>query len=173
VRGVLSLVLFLAASFNSAAARSEPSGAENAIRKLLDDQVAAWNRGDVVTFMEGYWKSSQTTFSGASGVLRGWHAVLERYRRQYPDRAAMGKLMFSNLEISLLAPDAALVLGHWRLERAQDRPSGVFTLVLRKLPEGWRIVHDHTSVVVRSPELEVRSSIFFGPLVAIGAQGTF
>jgi ketosteroid isomerase-like protein len=147
VRRVLSLVLFLAAGFNSAAAQSEPSGAETAIRKVLGDQVAAWNGGDVVAFMEGYWKSPQTTFSGASGVLRGWQAVLERYHRQYPDRAAMGRLSFSDLEISLLAPDAALVLGHWQLERAQDHPSGVFTLVLRKLPEGWRIVHDHTSVV--------------------------
>jgi ketosteroid isomerase-like protein len=156
VRGVLSLVLFLAAPFNSAAARSEPADADTAIRKLLDDQVAAWNRGDVVAFMEGYWKSPQTTFSGGSGVLRGWQAVLERYRCQYPDRAAMGRLLFSDLEISLLAPNAALVLGHWQLERAQDRPGGVFTLVLRKLPEGWRIVHDHTSVVVRSPGSEVQ-----------------
>jgi len=173
VRQGWALILFLAASLNPAVTRSEPADADTAIRKLLDDQVAAWNRGDVVAFMEGYWKSPQTTFSGASGVLRGWQAVLERYRRQYPDRAAMGRLSFSDLEISLLAPNAALVLGHWQLEHAQDRPSGVFTLVLRKLPEGWRIVHDHTSVVVRSPESAVRSSVLFGPLVAIGAQGTF
>ncbi|HEY4580254.1 MAG TPA: DUF4440 domain-containing protein, partial [Candidatus Acidoferrales bacterium] len=93
----------------------------------------------------GYWKSEQTAFVGASGVFRGWRALRERYRRSYPDRAAMGKLAFSDLEITVLAPDAVLVLGRWQLERASDHPGGLFTLVARKFPEGWRIVHDHTS----------------------------
>ena len=85
---------------------------------------------------------------GANGVERGWQAVRDRYRRRYPDRAAMGHLTFSNLEITVLAPRAALVFGRWRLQRAKDHPGGVFTLVFRKFPEGWKIINDHTSVVV-------------------------
>jgi uncharacterized GH25 family protein len=118
-----------------------------AVRDLLEAQVVAWNRGDIDGFMEGYWRSEQLTFAGANGVTRGWQAVLERYRRNYPDRSAMGRLRFSNLEVTELSSDAVLVLGRWRLEREQDAPGGTFTLVARRLPatEGWRIVHDHTS----------------------------
>lgn len=118
-----------------------------AIRTVLATQVAEWNRGDINAFMEGYWNSSQTEFVGANGILRGWKPVLERYRKQYPDRASMGHLTFSGLEVNALAPDAALVVGHWQLKRQSDTPGGVFTLVLKKFPEGWRIINDHTSQI--------------------------
>lgn len=116
-----------------------------AVRRVLEEQAAAWNRGDIEAFVEGYWKSDRLTFSGSGGVTRGWDGLLERYRRSYPTRAAMGTLRFSDLEITPLAPDAALVLGRWRLDREKDAPGGSFTLVMRKLSEGWRVVHDHTS----------------------------
>ncbi len=131
----------------SAVAAAESGNAEAEIRAVLDAQAQAWNRGDVDAFMEGYWKSEKTEFVGSEGLFRGWQAVLERYHKAYPGRQAMGRLTFSGLEITLLAPDAALVLGNWQLEREHDRPGGVFTLVFRKFPEGWRIIHDHTSVV--------------------------
>jgi ketosteroid isomerase-like protein len=118
---------------------------QEAIRALLTAQVSDWNRGDVRAFMQGYWSSPKTEFVGSNGILRGWRTVLERYRKQYPDRAAMGHLSFSGLEINALAPDAALVVGHWQLKRQSDAPGGVFTLVLKKFPEGWRIINDHTS----------------------------
>jgi len=124
-----------------------PTAREAAIRAVLEAQVAAWNNGELDGFMKGYWNSPATTFAGAAGLKRGWQAVLERYRHDYPDRQVMGKLEFSALEVTVLAPDAALVIGRWRLERAHDRPGGVFTLVFRKFPDGWRIIHDHTSVV--------------------------
>ncbi len=95
--------------------------------------------------MAGYWKSDETEFVGASGALRGWQAVLDRYRRTYPDRKAMGELTFSDLEIHVLSADAVYIVGRWQLEREKDRPGGVFTLIARRFPEGWRIVHDHTS----------------------------
>lgn len=120
---------------------------ETALRSLLSAQAAAWNRGDIEGFMQGYWKSERTTFASSSGILRGWQALLNRYRHSYPDRAAMGRLEFSDLEITPLGPDAALVLGRWGLAREKDSPGGVFTLVARRFPEGWRIVHDHTSAV--------------------------
>ncbi|HEV2379719.1 MAG TPA: DUF4440 domain-containing protein [Terriglobia bacterium] len=132
-----------ASTREAAAAKAE----RIAIRTVLATQVAEWNRGDINAFMEGYWNSSQTEFVGADGILRVWKPVLERYRKQYPDRAAMGHLTFSALEINMLAPDAALVVGHWQLKRQSDNPGGVFTLVLKKFSEGWRIINDHTSQV--------------------------
>lgn len=124
----------------------QPRASEQvAIRALLETQAAAWNKGDIEGFMAGYWKSDQTEFVGANGIVRGWQAVLDRYRRSYPDRQAMGRLTFSDLEIAVLSQDAAYIVGQYQLEREKDRPAGVFTLVARKFPEGWRIVHDHTS----------------------------
>jgi ketosteroid isomerase-like protein len=137
----LVLVIYVLA----APLRSAAYDATAEIRSVLDGQVAAWNRGDVARFMEGYWQSSKTEFVSSSGVLRGWDTVLERYRRAYPDRQAMGQLTFSDLRITILCPDTALILGYWRLRREHDQPHGVFTLIARKLPEGWRIVNDHTS----------------------------
>lgn len=122
-------------------------GPEGAIREVLDKQVAAWNRGDIDGFMEGYWKSEKLTFVTASGISRGWENVIQRYRRGYPDRKAMGTLSFSDLEITVLSRDSAMVLGHWQLQRDADQPEGHFTLVLRKFAEGWRVVHDHTTAL--------------------------
>jgi L-asparaginase / beta-aspartyl-peptidase len=115
------------------------------IRGVLNAQVEAWNRGDVDAFLDGYWRSPDVTFSGTSGVTRGWDGVLARYKKNYADRAAMGKLDFSGLEIRFLGPDAALVLGKWHLAREKGDIGGVFSLVWQRFPEGWKIVHDHTS----------------------------
>ena len=122
-------------------------GAKEALHDLLAEQVAAWNRGDVAGFMRGYWKSEETTFSGSSGVSRGWQALLDRYRKNYSTPAIMGHLEFSDLEITELGSGAALILGRWHLERESGPIGGVFTLVARRFPEGWRIIHDHTSEV--------------------------
>lgn len=120
---------------------------EAAIRKVLQDQQEAWNRGDVDAFLTGYWHSPELTFSGSSGVSRGWDCVLARYKKSYPDRAAMGQLDFSGLEFRLLDPDAALVLGRWHLKRESGDVGGVFSLVWQRFPDGWKIIHDHTSAV--------------------------
>lgn len=128
-------------------AAAAPSGAEAPIRELLAKQQAAWNAGDVDTFLLGYWNSDQLTFSSSGGITRGFAGVRERYKKSYPDREAMGKLDFSGVEVRALGHDAALVLGHWHLERRKGEVGGVFSLVFQRFPEGWRIVHDHTSVV--------------------------
>ncbi|HLY61076.1 MAG TPA: nuclear transport factor 2 family protein [Terriglobia bacterium] len=120
-------------------------GAEKAIRGVMDAQVEAWNRGDVDAFMKGYWNSEATEFVGSNGIVRGWQGVLERYRKSYPDRRAMGTLTFSDLEVTVLSSSTALVVGKFHLVRESDHPEGVFTLVFRKFPEGWRIINDHTS----------------------------
>ncbi|MGA2095340.1 MAG: nuclear transport factor 2 family protein [Candidatus Acidiferrum sp.] len=120
-----------------------------AITRVLNAQQAAWNLGDVNAFLEGYWHSPDLTFSGSSGVARGWDGVLARYKKNYPDRAAMGHLDFSELEFHWLGPDAALVLGHWHLKRDNGDIGGVFSLVWQRFPDGWKIIHDHTSAVDR------------------------
>jgi uncharacterized protein (TIGR02246 family) len=126
---------------------SDRQADRSAIRAVLNAQQEAWNCGDIDAFLTGYWHSPDLTFSGSSGISRGWDAVLARYKKNYPDRSAMGTLDFSNLEFRFLGPDAALVLGHWHLKRKKDEPGGVFSLVLQRFPEGWRIIHDHTSAV--------------------------
>ena len=115
------------------------------IRAVLRAQQYAWNRGDIDGFMNGYAHSKSTTFVSEDQVRRGWETVRDRYKKKYPDRAKMGALSFSNVEITPLSADAAIVLGRWQLKRAQDQPHGCFTLIFRKTTEGWRIVHDHTS----------------------------
>lgn len=115
------------------------------IRAVLRAQQDAWNHGDIDGFMKGYARSRSTTLVSEDTVRRGWETVRERYREKYSDRAKMGILTFSALEIVPLSPDSAMALGRWKLQRANDRPHGRFTLIFRRLPEGWRIVHDHTS----------------------------
>jgi uncharacterized protein (TIGR02246 family) len=115
------------------------------IQSVLHAQQDAWNRGDIDGFMNGYARSASTVFVSEDEVRRGWETVRDRYRVKYSDRAKMGTLSFSDIEVTMLSPDAAVVLGRWRLKRANDEPHGRFTLIFKRLSEGWRIVHDHTS----------------------------
>jgi uncharacterized protein (TIGR02246 family) len=118
-----------------------------AIQAVLTAQQVAWNKGDIPKFMDGYWNSPELTFAGGKGFTRGWAPVLARYQKSYADQAAMGKLDFSELEIRPLGPDAALVLGRWHLQRQAGDIGGIFTLVFQKFPQGWRIIHDHTTQI--------------------------
>ena len=146
-----SLLIFLCFALNQTFTPAAPGDDSpratdrHAIEAVLTAQQQAWNRGNVEAFLDGYWRSPELTFSGSSGISRGWDNVLSRYKKNYPDRAAMGTLDFSNLEFRFLGPDAALVLGRWHLRREKDELGGVFSLVWQRFPEGWRIIHDHTS----------------------------
>jgi uncharacterized protein (TIGR02246 family) len=115
------------------------------IRAVIQAQQEAWNRGDIEGFMNGYARSDSTIFVSGDDVTRGWQTVHDRYKTKYSDREKMGMLTFSNLEITPLGSDAAVVLGQWKLDRKQDQPHGRFTLIFRHSADGWRIVHDHTS----------------------------
>jgi ketosteroid isomerase-like protein len=115
------------------------------IRKVLVDQIKAWNDGSVEGYMKGYWNSDSTTFVSGGSVTRGYRNVLARYRKSYDTRERMGKLEFSELVIRTIAPHIAIATGAWQLTRSNDNPGGRFTLILEKKPEGWRIVYDHTS----------------------------
>lgn len=138
---LLTLVLTAAAAITMAAQNKEEAAA---IRKVMDDQAAAWNRGDISEFMKGYWNSDKLVFV-SSRVTRGWQPTLDNYKKSYPTKEMMGTLTFSELEITVLSKDAAVVLGSWSLAREKDNPKGKFTLIFRKFKEGWRIVHDHTT----------------------------
>jgi uncharacterized protein (TIGR02246 family) len=134
----------LVATFVRAAPEQSPKPVAE-IQSVLREQQEAWNRGDIDGFMNGYARSPSTVFVSGDEVRRGWETVRERYRQKYSDHAKMGTLTFSDIEITPLSADAAVVLGRWRLKRATDDPHGRFTLIFKRLPEGWRIVHDHTS----------------------------
>jgi ketosteroid isomerase-like protein len=146
----LLFALFLTGLHTQAEAPSSSAAAPDekaAIERVLRWQQDAWNRGSLETFMAGYWNSPHLTFFSGAKQQEGWQAALDRYRATYagPGRA-MGKLDFSALRIEMLGADAAYVRGAWQLTMPDGKtPSGLFTLIFRKLPEGWKIVHDHSS----------------------------
>ncbi len=138
---VLTLIVLALAA--TAFGRGNPSP-ESEIRAVLDAQQAAWNRGDIEGFMAYYWKSDDLTFQSGNARTRGWADVLARYKKNYPPDT-MGVLAFSDLAVQALGLDAAFVLGRFKLDRGGSPAEGVFTLILKRTREGWRIVHDHTS----------------------------
>src|SRR5262249_37252590 len=118
-----------------------------AVQRVLAGQQDAWNRRDLEAFMSAYWNSLQLTFfSGAKKTL-GWQSTLDRYRQTYQVTGQqIGKLEFSELDINPPCRYAAFVCGAWKLTMSDVKtPHGVFTLIFRKFPDGWKIVHDHTS----------------------------
>lgn len=137
----LTLVLAVCVSL---AAQDSP--VSTPIKQVLQQQQAAWNRHDLESFMSGYWNSPELTFFG-SKKTSGWQATLDRYRKSYQGEGhEMGKLEFSDLQIEALVPDAAFVRGGWKLTMSDGKtPHGLFTLVFRHFPEGWKIIHDHTT----------------------------
>jgi beta-aspartyl-peptidase (threonine type) len=128
-----------------ARALRSPDSVETAVRRLLTEQEEAWNAGDLDGFMRGYWDSPELVFTSGGSVHRGFEDLARRYRETYGTGAEMGRLAFGGLEVHALGDSAAWVLGTWALEHRGERLGGVFTLVLRRFDEGWRIVHDHTS----------------------------
>jgi ketosteroid isomerase-like protein len=122
-------------------AMAAPAPQEAAIKKVLSDQTSAWNRGDIEAFMQGYENSPETTFIGKT-VQHGWQQVLDNYRVRYPTREAMAQLNFSDLSVKMLGENYASVTGRFHLSTGAE---GIFSLVFRKTPAGWKIILDHTS----------------------------
>lgn len=133
---VVVLLLLQAGDFSSA----------DSIAHLLETQQAAWNSGDIDGYMQGYWNSDSLVCTGGGTVNRGWAATYAKYLRSYDTRGKMGTLRFNEVEISVFPGGTASVLDRWRLDRDADRPAGVFSLLLRRFPEGWKIILDHTSL---------------------------
>lgn len=120
---------------------------EEGIKHLLVSQVEAWNHGNLEAFMQGYWQSPDLTFFSGATVTKGWEPTLLRYRQRYQSQGKeMGKLEFQDLDIDLLSRRSAVVTGKWQLTMSDGKqPHGLFTLIFKRMPNGWRIVHDHTS----------------------------
>ena len=127
-------------------ARFDPTD-RAAIAAVLDRQVAAWNRGDLAAYMEGYARTPALVFTSGGNVRRGWQDAFDHYKAKYAtDPKAMGHLVFAITQIDPVGADAAVVLGTWTLTESVHPGNGVFSLVFERRPEGWRIIHDHTSL---------------------------
>ena len=136
-----AVLLLLLSSFVLQAQEKE----DKAIRRLLTEQTASWNKGDIEGFMQTYWKSDSLMFIGKSGVTNGWQNTLNNYKKGYPDTAAMGKLSFDIIQVKPVSKEYAFVIGKWMLQRTAGDLSGHYTLLLRKIKGEWKIVADHSS----------------------------
>jgi ketosteroid isomerase-like protein len=143
---LLSMIVFCAVA-QMKLAHASADDAKSAVEHVLLAQQDAWNRHDLDGFMSGYWNSPDLTFFSGAKQTSGWQATIDRYRATYDSPGhEMGKLEFSALRIESLGPDAAFVRGAWKLTLSDGKmPHGLFTLLFRKFPQGWKIVHDHTS----------------------------
>ncbi|MCU0443503.1 MAG: nuclear transport factor 2 family protein [Microscillaceae bacterium] len=118
---------------------------EQTIRQIFAKQQKAWNEGNIEVFMEDYWHSENLKFIGKNGITKGWQATLDRYKKSYPNREAMGVLTFEIIEIKIIGGKNAFVIGKWHLKRTQDELGGHFTLLWEKIKGKWVIVADHSS----------------------------
>lgn len=140
-----TLALFIVCVWWSNGCSVSSASVRRSVGAVLSKQQAAWNRGDIDGFMQGYWQSDDLTFSSGGSTTRGWRATRDRYKKRYDSPEKMGRLSFDEIETRPLAADAALVLGRWRLDRDMNSIGGRFTLIFRYVDRRWVIVHDHTS----------------------------
>lgn len=118
-----------------------------AIRAMLIAQKEAWNNYDIVSFMDGYWKSDDLTFYGSGGVIKGWEATLERYKKSYPSKEHFGTLNFVFNEIAPVAEDTYYVMGEYYLTRPVGNTNGIFMLVVKKIDGAWKVIADTSAKV--------------------------
>ncbi|SDC07007.1 YybH family protein [Williamwhitmania taraxaci] len=116
-----------------------------AIQQAMDNQEQCWSSGDIDGFMSGYWKSDSLRFMGKRGITKGWQTTLDNYKKSYPDKAAMGKLVFEVVSYEPLNPTQMFVTGKWTLLRERDTLGGYYSLIWRKIDGDWKVVFDHTS----------------------------
>jgi ketosteroid isomerase-like protein len=143
---LLAVAAVVVVGYQQGAPKSQKDDANvAAVRAVIEAQAAAWNRGDVSGFMEGYAKEDAITFISGDAFTRGWQTVHDRYKGRYDTREKMGALAFTELEFKPLSEFYMMATGRWQLTRAADTPRGRFTLIFRRTAAGWRIAHDHTS----------------------------
>jgi beta-aspartyl-peptidase (threonine type) len=123
---------------------SQSTDTDDEVLEVLIKQKAAWNQGNIEGFMEFYWKSEDLTFQSGTNRIMGWDALFARYKENY-SHENMGILNFTDILINILSEDLVLVLGQWEVKQTNETVGGLFTLVFQRKPEGWRIIHDHTS----------------------------
>lgn len=137
-------ILILVFTLVYAIGLAEPPDIKEEILDVLAKQKTAWNKGDIEGFMKYYWHSEDFTFQSGNNRIQGWDALLARYKKKYSGEN-MGTLDFTDIVIKDLSHKSAVVLGRWEVKQKDETLRGLFTLVLKRMPEGWRIIHDHTS----------------------------
>lgn len=138
-------ILMIAFAMISFTAFAQTPKDKQAILNVLEIQRQAWNKGDLIAFMDGYVKSDSLLFVGSSGPTYGWQKTLDNYKKTYQGKAGMGQLTFGIKKVDFLNKDVAFVLGSWHLKREKDEPQGYFTLLFKKLKGEWKIFVDHSS----------------------------
>ena len=115
------------------------------ILNVLNEQKIAWNDNNINKFMQGYLKSDKLVFSGSNGPVFGWNFVKDRYLKTYSTKELMGDLSFEINDLFLITKKVAILLGKFNLQRKNEKLSGYFTLIFKKISGNWYIVSDHTS----------------------------
>lgn len=134
----------LTGALNPVAVKAE---AELLCHRVMNDQVVAWNSGNLEGFMAGYWEDEDLTFCSGGTVTKGWQATIDRYRKRYQaDGKEMGKLQFDDVQFKVMSGEVVVISGRWKLALSDSNPEGLFTLILRPFKDGWKIVYDHTSI---------------------------
>lgn len=146
MRAALSALAAVVVAQGCATPRTFTTADGSAVRAVLTAQQDAWNRGDLDGFMAGYLRSDALVFTSGGNIRRGWDETAAKYRARYgSDRSTMGRLSFEILDVQALGADGAVVLGRWQLDDTPQAGGGVFSVVLARGGDGWKVVHDHTS----------------------------
>jgi len=154
MRNIPAFLVLVAVAIPSAWAAERDANSNKGVTAVLDMQVDAWNRGDLETFMTGYLKSPNMSFTSGGEEFWGYDTLQQRYAKSYgTNRDTMGKLKFSDLKVVDVGKDGALCVGHWHLER-KDKPlaEGIFSLVFVRESTGWKIIHDHTTAGLKKAD---------------------
>lgn len=138
---LLFLFLFSITAFSQEIKHSETA----LIKDVMEMQELSWNKGDIESFMSGYWKSDSILFIGSKGPTYGWHKTLSNYQNSYPNKEKMGQLSFGYIKIELIDKSNAYVIGTWELNRKEDTLQGHFSLIWKKIEGSWKIIADHSS----------------------------
>lgn len=162
---LLGIIPFSAQGQQSSRPNKREARSIAAIRAVIAAQAAAWNRGDIEGYMDGYARSKDTVFVSGDDVTRGWQTVLDRYKKGYNSREKMGVLTFSDLHFAQLGSSTVTVIGRWQLKRAGDEPHGRFTLIFKRTKQGWRIIHDHTSSAPVAPDSSHKAGLQINPVI--------
>jgi len=141
--GIL-LFVFLWILISCARSIPDEHSIQDTLNSIIKRQQTAWNNHDIEGFMAHYWQSEDMTFQSGDQRLYGWETLLNRYKTNYTGEK-MGTLTFSDIKIKILSADSAYAIGRWMVKQEDTASNGVFTIIFKRFPSGWKIIHDHSS----------------------------